>query len=298
MRFLLATLLFVVPLGAEEADSIEITFAPAGGTVWIAEYESERSVAIGSGSPRTDSSSNTARMEIREHDSGFHVGTKTTATSLKSNGHEITNPMLKASEGVELEYVVESDGQCTDVRGYEKVLESLKEKLPGPFFQQLSPLFNSAGLRARDIALWNQRVGSLAGKTVEIGEVWVKKETASLPSGKPIVFYTATTVKGWADCDEERCLELTVASNSDREKLAAEIGEKGAAALEEIEKPEGEQAQGTITATGVRLVDPKNVRIHSDTLERTTEGKGVIGGRGEQTFKVVEKHTYRVKVGG
>jgi|GEM_PF-3200069 len=297
MRFLLATLLFAVPMAAEEPDSIEITFSPADGTIWVGEYESERSVTIGPGTPRTDSSSNAARMEIRKLDSGYHVGTTTTATALKSNGHEISNPMLKASEGVELEYVIEADGQCSDVRGYEKVLESLKEKLPGPFFQQLSPLFNSAGLRKRDIAVWNQRVGSLAGKTVEIGDVWVTQETATLPSGKPIVFYTATTVKGWADCGEDRCLELAVASNSDREKLAAKIGEKGAAALAEIKKPVTEQAEGTIAATGSRLVDPATTRIHSDRLERTTEGKGVIGGRGEQTFKVVEKHTYGVSLG-
>jgi len=297
MRFLLAALLLAAPLSADEAEKIEITFAPADGTVWQGEYESRRTVAIGDDTPRTDSSSNKTRMAIAKQESGYHVTTATSETSLKSNGHEITNPMLKASEGVELVYVVEPDGQCTDVRGYEKVLESLKEKLPGPFFQQLSPLFNSAGLRKRDIAVWNQRVGSLAGKTVTFGDVWVKQETANLPNGKPLVYYTATTVKGWADCGESRCLELAVASHTDREKLAADLGEKGAAALAEIAEPEGEQAEGTITATGTRIIDPTTARIHSDTLKRVSKGKGVIGGRGEETFEIVEQHSYQVRTG-
>ncbi|MEO1204670.1 MAG: hypothetical protein AAFX10_18350, partial [Pseudomonadota bacterium] len=145
--------------------------------------------------------------------------------------------------------------------------------IDAPAADELGRVLEDIGFN--DVDVGAVRVGSLAGKTATIGDVWVKQEKATLPNGKPLVFYTATTVKGWTDCGEARCLELSVVSSSDREKLAAEVGEKGAAALAEVEEPEGEQAEGTITASGTRVIDPKTARIHSDTLKRTSKGRGV-----------------------
>ncbi len=263
-RFIFALLLAAV--SATAAETVELKFAPADGTVWESRFESERRVRTGD-KDRTDSSSSDTRHVIAKTDSGYEVSTTTTGSSMKSNGYEISNPMMRASEGVELDYIIGADGKCTDVRGYDRVLASLKTTLPGPFFQQMAPLFNAAGLKTRDMRMWNERIGRPAGTTATIGDVWVEVETMALPQGGAQPFFTATVVEGWADCGDERCLKLKYVSNDDEaalvKALGANGGSKATTALEALEERPEAGGSATITGGGERLFDPATMRIHS-----------------------------------
>ena len=279
------------------AEDVQLTFSPADGTVWTSRFESERKVTLGE-TPRTDSSLSEARHVVKKTDSGYEVATSMTAQSMKSNGHEIANPMMRAAEGVELTYVIDENGKATDIRGYDKILEAMKTKLPGPFFQQMAPLFNAPGLRTRDMRTWDQRVGELAGKTLTIGDAWAERKLMSLPSGGGAPYYQVTVVEGWTPCGEDKCLKLASTLSSDKEALMDAAGEKGKAALEAIDEEAADQPQATaeaeIEGSGERVFDPTTMRIHKQTTTTKTVGKAGFPGRGEQEFEVVDSRTYTV----
>lgn len=293
-RVLIAAVAAIVP--ALAGDTVELRFAPADGVAWQSRFESERRIRIGD-TPRTDQTSSSSKHVFKKTDSGYEVGVTVLSTSMKSGGHEISNPMMKAIENVELDYILDENGKCTDIRGYDKVLEAMKTTLPGPFFQQMAPLFNAPGLRVRDMRIWNERFAELVGETVEVGQAWAERDTMSLPSGGSKPFYTLTTVEGWAECGEDKCLKLVYRSSSDRAKLVA-VGENAKAALDAMEDGESSAEANpgvSVSGEGERIFDPATMRIHSETLEWTTAGKADFPGRGERAFEVVDKRTYSVR---
>jgi hypothetical protein len=162
----------------------------------------------------------------------------------------------------------------------------------------MAPLFNAAGLRQRDLNVWNAQFAGLAGRRLRPGDIWVERKVASVPNGSAAPYHEATVVDGWADCGEGRCLKLRTVADSDPERLGKTLGEGGPQAIKAAKgsEPAGAVLKIPVQGEGERIFDPATLRIESETSELSYAGEADFPGRGVETFQVVERRKFSTEL--
>ena len=265
---------FLLPAIAADPETIKFRLEPAVGSAYEAATTHTREVDLGDGK-RTDRSVGKVKFFADKLQDEYRIKATTTETRIERDGQAILSPMLTANIGVELIYEFDSDGKLTTIRGYEGILEQLKKMLPAPFVAQMTPLFNSEGLRKRDIATWNARGGHLLGKEVKIGDVETKTEPFALPTGGTVQTNVETTFAGWVDCGPGpegvagRCVRIEYKYSTD------------------------EGAKAKLTGEGEKIIDPATLRVYSESSVKRLSGELEVPNKGKQQVSLVETQEYK-----
>ncbi len=267
-KFAYSIVLLVFPALAADPETVKFRLEPAVGSAYEAATTHTREVDLGEGK-RVDKSVGKVKFFVDKHADEYRLKATTVETRIERDGQPILSPMLTANIGVELIYEFDSDGKLTTIRGYEGILEQLKKMLPAPFVTQMTPLFNSEGLRKRDIANWDARGGHLLGKEVKIGDVETKTEPFALPTRGTVQTNVETTYAGWVDCGSARCVRI------------------------EYKYSTNEEAQAKLTGKGEKIIDPTTLRVYSETSVKRLSGELEVPNKGKRQVSLVETQEYK-----
>jgi len=262
-----SVVLLALPTVAADPATVKFRLEPAVGSAYEAASTHTREVDLGEGK-RVDKSVGKVKFFTDKLADEYRIKATTTETRIERDGQPILSPMLTANIGVELIYEFDADGKLTTIRGYEGILEQLKKMLPAPFVAQMTPLFNSDGLRKRDIATWNGRGGQLLGKEVKIGDVETKTEPFALPTRGTVQTNVEATYAGWVDCEQSRCVRIVYKYSTD-------------------------DAEAKVTGEGEKIVDPATLRVYSESSEKRLSGELEVPSKGKQQVTLVETQDYK-----
>lgn len=277
------------------SETIRFEFNPPNGAIFEQTSTRTRTLETSSG-PRTDVSETKSRETVSKTADGFAIKSKFIHSTISRNGQPIANPISAAMEGLEVTFTIGKDGQLREIEGFSGIIDAVKAKFPGPVAQMMIPLFNEDSLVQRERAEWDGRYGGFAGKTVEIGDVWVGEDDYPLPSGGTAKFYSATTFDSIVDCGGKKCVLIKFNYDSSSEDLAKLVGEvaEGLAQAAGADSGVVQLTSGIeISGSGERIVDPSTMIIQSEKIERTIKLEMDIAGQGPQPATMHEVREYK-----
>ena len=273
-----------------KAQEVKFLFAPPDGFTETAHIRRGRHVTRGNNT-RKNIHEMGFRWTAHLKGTGYRIERHVLSNRLFSDGQIVASPMIDAMVGVRLIYHIDAVGKAIAIKGYSKILENLKSKLPPQLIQNFGALFREDSLRNENLAEWHRRVGQFAGRTVYIGKSWTSEEKIKLPGGDHIVSYNAIVFTGWKACREEPCMQIHFFSDSNPVKLYERVNQAYPATLKQFSQAPRRMSNFSLKGEGESIVNPRTLRTDSEKHTRTIT-RVLEGGPGTGSLKVLEFNEY------
>ncbi len=221
---------------------VTFRFAPPDGTTLVQEVTTLRDSGLEAHLRRHDRTVTRSSIEFHTRPEGYTITATLLSFETMRDGVVRADPAREALRGVPITYRVRADGTLEGIDGLAGLAEqdeSLRED----------------ELVAQETDEWNERVASLAGRTVSIGESIDGEAPYTRPNGEPILVSTRTTFTRFETCGRARCVRVDQRFHSDPAALTSSAAPA---------PPTGPGVAGSLR----RLIDPETMLLHAEELSR------------------------------
>ncbi len=259
-RFVLVSLLAIVVLSpcVASAQELQFSFNPPTERSLIESLKRTR-IESSSGRPTlTEVLEMQMQVVVRRTGTGYTLVRKPLLLRRTYNGkpvQAIPGPIA----GVVLTDETDINGQLLALHGYER-LAKRSGRVAGAAVKNFV---------AQAVAHWNSRIGHFAGRSIQLGDVAVTRQSYDLLSGPPAWFYTATKYTGLVPCGSKRCLQVQFSCDSNPSTLGLAISALPESGYREAAHLQPAQDGLEITGSGHRLIDPDTMLIYSESAQRS-----------------------------
>lgn len=199
---------------------------------------------------------------------------------LKQDGKVTQNPFMESLQKLPFEYVVNRQGELVKVNGFDKAL-ALLSSVPVAYQEHMKALLNEEVLIEKEKIEWQGRVGDFVGKSFSFKDSWKQALPITLPNGISLHYDLETS---FAPSKKQRgYVEITQSYEGQSGNISDKIGDLG-----------GVTAQGPtyFSGRGVRVMDPKTMKLLSEDYKRTITMSMEVPGLGARDVKMIETRTY------
>lgn len=207
--------------GALVAESVELRYKPADGSVYLVTEGFERQTLIGDRETVTDSRERRYHLQVRESATGYANQITVLSQTLSRSGQVVASPVYAAMRNLELVQSLDRSGALVRIAGYERLPSALSSTLPDQLARSLVPMVNADSLRLRDEAEYRRVYGGLTGATFEIGKPVTKARLHPLPHAGQVPLHSVSVLKRVSDGSGQ--LRLTSRCHSAPGELAKEF---------------------------------------------------------------------------
>lgn len=281
---------------AAAAKTIEFQFKPADGAAFVQHTKMTRRNAPAGAEPIVDVAEWSANLTVKKFNNGYSLSSKPIKWALSRNGVEEDPAFVKRFSSVEITHLLDLEGRLRDVRNLENVLGRFDERYPRGTVRSLEPLLMGAVVN-RPYADWDGNLATLAGRSVEIGDVVVTKGRVAVPGFGDMPFYGALKFVEWVGHQGVDCVRIEITYHSNPETLRPLAGN----ALREF-VAEGDQGSSVVQlSTGVELtgggewiIDPATMDLYAEKVQRRIARETTAAGIGVVVNVVEETREYSI----
>ena len=257
-----------------ETQKVKFVFNPPDGISYIRMSKMTKVTDMGELGKRTDVTEFKTRVSIKKTSTGYSIVDTPISATMTRDGKEVDSPVLSVLQEVVITYELDTNGQLVSIKGFETLLEKMKQTLPPEVFQSLSTVLNEEAMSSKETAEWNGRIGNFIGREAKVGEVWTSTDEYALPTGEIITYYSATKFAELTTFDGHDCVHIIFSYDSNASALAESLGKTLSDIYEDIGIPsevKPEISNVAISGGGERLIDPMTMLIYSETVTRTVK---------------------------
>lgn len=298
--FLLVFIILFQPKNgfSKDLNDITFTFAPKDGVTCIQKLITTKEKMLGPAGTQLDESISTTRITMKRTNEGWDVIGEPIKAVIKRNGQVINHPIVNLLSNITTTYKLDNDGNLIDIKGLEKVTESINSQFPPQVAKQLAPMLNPDLLKRKEAAEWNGRIGDYLGKKVSIGDVWESEVPFTLANGTELIYRNKIYFSERVSCGKSTCVRIEQVYDSTAEGVAALVNKfvkgvaKSAKDTSVKNAPKFNQKGSSINGRVIRIIDPNTMFIYKEELERTIKMEMDIPGTGRVPTRMVEKQIY------
>ncbi|UCF80375.1 MAG: hypothetical protein JSV08_07650 [Acidobacteriota bacterium] len=290
-------------IGAEKDSSKKYTFRfnPPDGIEFSQTLTITKVQEMGELRKQTDVNVSKAQIAIRKKPAGYTATAKLLSTVMTRDGQAFRHPAMSVMEGLEITHELDREGRLAAVGGFDALKKRIQDKFDPQMAQMLSALLTEeaiANMANKEEAEWNGRIGNFIGRTVELGDVWTDTEEFPLPTGKTVVFHTATKFTEEKECGGSNCLRVEFFYHSKPAALEKLVGKT----LGDLSKAAGAEMEAEVSGmevagSGERLIDPATMLIYAERIERTVKAQMDVPEHGLVTAVTKETREYEFDYG-
>jgi hypothetical protein len=225
LRILLVTLCGWV-LNAENAHSQDgrFIFSPPDTVNYSITVSTVRARSADTAKVTIDSAIVKGQGQLLRTKSGFQLREKNISLSMRRDGQQVDDPMLKLLTGLTILTDLDSLGFATAVRGYEAITTRIDSSLPPDQAAAVKRVVKPEAVADRDLDEWNRRMIRLLGRQVAIGTLYFDTTSIALPNGQSFPAYCATHVRDTVRMGNVLCVRMLFTTDLTLEGLSSTSG--------------------------------------------------------------------------
>jgi hypothetical protein len=279
------------------AKTIEFQFKPADGASYLQHTKMTRRTVPAGGDAVVDVAEWSANLTVKKFVNGYSLTSKPIKWALSRNGVEEDPAFVRRFSNAVITHLLDLEGHLRDVRNLEAVLGRFDERYPRGTVRSLEPLLMGAVVN-RPYADWDGNLATLAGRSVEIGDVVVSKGRVSVPGFGDMPFFAALKFVEWVGHQGTDCVRIEITYNSNPEALRPLAGN----ALKEF-VAEGDQGSSVVqlstgielTGSGEWIIDPATMDLYAEKISRRIARETTAAGIGTVLNVVEETREYSIE---
>jgi len=178
--------------------------------------------------------------------------------------------LSRAVAGLEVVTEVMEDGEVTAVRGAERIEALIAQHAAAQGLDDGAVPGGAWAHRESERAAWRERVQSLAGKSLGLGESVELAAAQDLGGGRELTHRVRLTPRALEPCGASECVKVEVAYASDPAEVERYLGSPLSALLPDSELAGAEVTLLAIEVSGggERLVEPATLLVRKEKLEK------------------------------
>lgn len=292
----IATIAIIFPRIAFGADDkvIEFKFNPPDGTKFTESYKSTEVMTVDGKKVSTVVTEAKSQYVIRKKDGGYSVTVMPISYNVKEDGAKSTDidPLEQAMHNTVLEYILDSNGLCTDVIGIDKVINDMVafagENIKPEIAENLSEI--TAEEVQNGIDNWNDRFAALSGVKAKPGESWKSNVEYELPIGISVPISSTIKFTSIVKKNNHDYATIQRISTVDSDALEIAVGDElRDAAKSNLPILERFSINSMETFRRIeQVIDPATMLIQSETSKVTSKISLSISGEGK--FPMIVDH--------
>jgi hypothetical protein len=273
----------------------EFRFNPPDGTTYVETLRITRENHLGWLGDQTESLETTARVRITRTSEGYTAAATLLSVRITEDGRELESPLLVLPIGKTFTYDIDAIGRIRAIRGMDELMAELSAAVPDEEEDDsYVNLMADTGVVAGETEDWHSRIGSLVGRSFQIGSLWSTAEQLALPMNRKLAYTTTTRVIGKEKQNGRECVRLRFTSTSSpRAPRATGKRAKTVAARRRPVRASSTTPGVSILETGERVVDPRTMLIYAESSTRTLKMKIDVLGEENVPTTMIEKRQYR-----
>lgn len=269
---------------APSAAEATFTFAPPDGLVC---QERRRQTVVKdagkAGGTTEDVSDAVVRHRMARARDGWRLTSTMLSAQVSRNGTPVSEPVTAALVGREVVYVLAPDGSLREVRGLEDLGEAATRGVAPEMHAALRAMLDPATLERREKMDWQRRIGDLAGRRVQAGEVWEgQAELAGQGAATPLVTLTRfTRIEPRGD---RTVVTIDFAYAGDRETAQRRLEQADPGAERRrssgARDRESDAGRAVVVGDGSRVIEAGTMTVLSERLRQVTVAPTDLAGVG------------------
>ncbi len=275
MRFFLTGLILVfllVSLSSSVWADVKLTFNPPDSVSFSGVVFTE--IIRTSGDKTTVDTSRSYTSHLMTKSFGGHkMVTVTDSSFVVRDGKKVDDPLSTILANVRLYHVLNDQGICTGVFGYDALLEKIDTVVDSNTAAQLKQRLDPQQLAAKEKEEWNSRIARFNNAELPIDSALYDKSTFQLPTGGEMTYYSATELLDTLRLGSELAARIRVVSNIDPAQLQPMLGYSDRPVEELFQFPDtliGNPGSEQLSTWSVseRVIEVKTLLIHSEVSRR------------------------------
>ena len=221
-------------------------------------------------------------VRVKRHRKGWEFMFTPQSVVMKQDGVVSANPMMEQVQKLAYSYIVDSDGTVLEVKGFDKV-SSLLSQVPPQYRAQVQSLLNEDVLVQNQKLEWSSRVTDYVGKDFSYSDEWRESLPITLPNGVSLTYEKVTS---FAPAKSKKLVALKQTFSGKSSNMGQAFS--GYSGTQDVSAKKGATFNGELT----RVLDPKSMKIVSESGERTMVMTINVPGLGDRDAKMIERRRF------
>lgn len=259
---------------ATTSEPVAFRFHPPKGLTYVQTYRLTRTVKMRESF--TEVQETKTRVTVRNNGNGYALLFHPISDTVTSDGKPTSrSPLYQAMMTLDTSMQIDQNGKLVAVTGYDQLLPAYKRLLKK---DRLAPSTVNTVLDAEKVAIakvkagWRNHVGTLAGQTAQIGEVWQRPTEVALPLIQVIIpVPSRVALLDRVTRNGVSCVRVQTKYCGTPSSLRKELQKRMEAEMDKKAGHNLQVEQIEITGEGERIVDPATLLAYSETQSQTTK---------------------------